>query len=302
MPDSAFYSGLSTTTLGYIRRNRGLYNALKTHDQLIDQLVLYDSTHLPRPVLEFSAVPMTTVVLDRTFYDALGTLTVDFIHADRGLHHRPYDTDRVVDQLVIYDETHFLGLTGGASAVPAGGRCLFLSLPPELRNRIYEMVISDDPDKLASQVDYNGVVNMIPLLFVSKQVWHEAIGIWYNACDFKLQFLGPGKNDGGIESCTKWLCRVGSCNIKHATGKPCEYEFRINLEAKCDEDLVKSRGPYRRQIIKTVYEARLKGFEDHLRELARKVRAWESKFEKRMNLRGWEVVFRKILKLQKESR
>ncbi|KAK4903407.1 hypothetical protein LTR27_000338 [Elasticomyces elasticus] len=310
------YHGLSTTTLGYIHKNRGLHDAPKTHDELMDQLVLYDSTHTPRPMLEFSAVPMTTVVLGRTFYDALGTLTVDFIHADRGLHHRPYDTERVVDQLVIYDETHFPGLTGGASAAPAGGRCLFLSSPPELRNRIYEMVISDDPNELVPQVDHDSVVDMIPLLFVSKQVWHEAIGIWYNACDFQLQFIGPGKNDAGTESCTKWLHRVGSCNIKHVRRvtifsrifanrgywQPCEYGFRINLEAKCDEDLVESRGPYRRQIVKTVYEAGLKEFEDQLRELARKVRAWESKFEKRTNLKGWEVVFRRILKLQKGSR
>ncbi|KAK3618605.1 hypothetical protein LTR56_024526 [Elasticomyces elasticus] len=312
MPDKAFYNDLRREPLWLIHWDRGFSDAPKTHDELVEKFVLYDGTRLIPPTSGSNAGPAPKVILDWTFYDELHTTTLHFMHRNRGLHNPPSEHDRVVDQLILYDETHFPRLTGGPSPASAQGQCLIFALPPELRIRIYETVISDDPDELAPKVDQDGVVDMIPLLFVSKQVWHEAIGIWYHACDFQLQFLGPGKNDAGIESCTKWLHRVGNRNIKHVRrvtilprifanrgySQSCQYEFGINLGAKSDEDLVESRGSIRDQ---AVFEAGLQGLEDQLSELTRKVRAWESKFAKRLNTKGWEVVFCEIVKLQKES-
>ncbi|KAK5733813.1 hypothetical protein LTR17_009365 [Elasticomyces elasticus] len=261
MPDQTFYDGLFTKTIRQIHENRGLADGPGKH------LVV-----------------------------ALPFATLRMIHRDPGLHDAVTTHESLMGQLVVYDDAHLPVPTSEIGPAPVQGRCLILALPLELRNRIYEMVI-DETDWTRNGTRYNGprvdqdsVTDSMPLLIVSKQVWHEATEIWYDVCDFNLHFLGLRKRDGsfGLGKCTKWLNGIGDRNIKHVrrvsillrvfvktgSSQSREYEFGINLKAQRDEDLVDGRD---QMMGLTMFDTILRTFESDPRELACNVRLWEAR-------------------------
>ncbi|KAK4890866.1 hypothetical protein LTR27_010439 [Elasticomyces elasticus] len=228
------------------------------------------------------------------FYRQLSTQTVYQIYEERGLVDPPLVHEELVEALLAYDAKHF------------GPPSPLLSLPPELRNRIYEMVFED---RSTFDVPFGGeprpwtrtrtddTPRLHPLLLAKKQVYAEASGLWYGR-QFDLYHLSYF--NGLYRSC-KWLESIGERNIyhlrnvrftatvQHGISNSCYIEFGISLASDGIEgtESFPRLAPWA-----AVFAPKARAFQDEIDCMDVRVRQWETKHGKRLNIKGWKAVLK----------
>ncbi|KAK5721952.1 hypothetical protein LTR15_006546 [Elasticomyces elasticus] len=227
-------------------------------------------------------------------YSQLSTHTLYQIYEERGLVDPPLVHEELIELLLLHDVRYL--------AAPSP----LLALPPEMRNRIYQMAFEDDGR--AYRLVFDGqketriwtnssdiVDRLHPLLFVNKQIRKEASSIWYER-DYRL---GRIFDPGTFQHCVKWLSSIGVRDIRHLrrvtfTGRMRKdkhewrqhwTDFSIDLAA----DTAAKTVQYRRWDGETRIRDEDKCYQNALHATIAEVHEWEAVHEKRLDAEGWEA-------------
>ncbi|KAK5721208.1 hypothetical protein LTR17_014769 [Elasticomyces elasticus] len=235
------------------------------------------------------------------FYRQLSTETVYQIYEERGLVDPPLVHEELVEALLAHDVKHF------------GPPSPLLSLPSELRNRIYEMVFQDDrtydlgyeDERMQKFWRSTSELNKThPLLRVNKQTRSDTAGMWYSGRVFKVRV---NKRDSG--RCYRWFKQIGEENVRcvrrvtfAATLRSqrsklidsCPLDFTIDLAADSVAEVVQYSGSSGSLFGVKTFELEAAYFRAALMSKIAKVRAWEAKHGKRLDSKGWRALFTTI--------
>ncbi|PIA93267.1 hypothetical protein CB0940_05268 [Cercospora beticola] len=100
----------------------------------------------------------------------------------------------------------------------------FFSLPPEIRNEIYSLVVQGEA---AAHTDYDGLVPIVcspfpGLLRVNSQIRSESVGLYLCStpfCDyFHFEDYGPDEKTRAARALFQWLDIVGNKNVRDHLG------------------------------------------------------------------------------------
>ncbi|KAK5698382.1 hypothetical protein LTR17_023717 [Elasticomyces elasticus] len=187
-------------------------------------------------------------------------------------------------------------------------RCPLLTLPPELRNNIYDMVFEEDHRHHPYiNINKNGhAINMHALLHVNKQVRSETMGIWHNINTFTLYNLTP---DSGVTQCNLWVDRIGASNLRCVqhiaicillpltTGGHSAQIFiiDIDLRAHTAEDAVHWRSPGANK-----RRPEPLAFENFRQQMYTAVNSWQLRTVKHSGTGEWRELLRAVLAVQKD--
>ncbi|KAK5707645.1 hypothetical protein LTR97_000183 [Elasticomyces elasticus] len=186
----------------------------------------------------------------------------------------------------------------------ANKRCPLLTLPPELRNNIYDMVFEEDrlhhPYININKSGY--AMHMHALLHVSKQVRSETMGMWHNINTFTLYNLTPAS---GVAECNLWVDRVGASTVRcvqHIAicmklplagfeGDGAQiFIIDIDLRAQTVEGTVRWRS-----LGRTTRQPELVSFEDFRQQMYTAVNSWQLRTGKHSGTGKWRDLLRAIL-------
>lgn len=93
----------------------------------------------------------------------------------------------------------------------ADEQCRLLKLPPELRNRIYELALSDHDRRIAVNLDKHSR-GVPPLLQVCRQTRREALSMYYGGATFGCYWLHETSR---VEMACQWFELIGDEAAKH---------------------------------------------------------------------------------------